>query len=343
MSSDSEFMLEALALAKMGWGLTNPNPMVGAVLVKDGEIIGRGFHRKAGEAHAEINALSDAGRKGNDVKGATLYVTLEPCSTFGRTPPCTEAIIAAGISRVVIGSMDPNPKHAGRAEKILTSHGIQVDCGVENAACWDLNKHFFRWITSGKPFVILKMAMTLDGKIACSNGESRWVTGVEARRRVQSLRRLSDAIMVGGVTLRQDNPQLTVREPENWERQPLRIIVSDSVDQDILDEYFPDGRAEAVSLPDAEAWDVYLKELGSKGITALLIEGGGELAASAVKAGAVDFVEFHIAPKLLGGKESIPVLGGASPESMSEALPLHRMKTFSCGDDIVVSGFLKEF
>lgn len=343
MNSDSEFMLEALALAQMGWGLTNPNPMVGAVLVKDGQIIGRGFHRKAGEAHAEINALSDAGRRGNEVKGATLYVTLEPCSSYGRTPPCTEAIIAAGISRVVIGSMDPNPKHAGAAEKILTAHGIQVDCGVENAACWDLNKHFFRWITSGKPFVILKMAMTLDGKIACANGESRWVTGIEARSRVQKLRRLSDAIMVGGNTLRADHPQLTVREPEDWACQPLRIIVSGSVDQETLDEYFPDGRAEAVSLADSEAWESYLKELGSRNITALLIEGGGELASAAIKAGAVDFVEFHIAPKLLGGRESIPVLGGISPESMAEAVPLYRVKTFTCGDDIVVSGFLKEF
>ena len=146
MSRDSEYMLEALALARMGWGLTNPNPMVGAVIVRDDAIIGRGFHRKAGEAHAEINAISDAVRHGHDTKGATLYVTLEPCSTFGRTPPCTDAIISAGISRVVIGSMDPNPKHAGKAQEILESAGIQVDCGIENAECWDLNKHFFRWI-----------------------------------------------------------------------------------------------------------------------------------------------------------------------------------------------------
>ncbi len=342
MNTDSEFMLEALALARMGWGTTNPNPMVGAVIVKDGAVIGRGFHRKAGEAHAEINALNDASRHGHDVHGSTIYVTLEPCSTYGRTPPCTEAIIASGISRVVIGAMDPNPRHAGQAEEILTSHGIRVDCGVENAACWDLNKHFFRWITSGKPFVILKMAMTLDGKIACANGDSKWVTGPEARRRVQSLRRLSDAIMVGGNTLRMDHPQLTVRDPESWERQPRRIIVSNSLTDDDLAEFFPDGRAELAVLDDAGAWDKYLLELGQSGVSALLIEGGGELAASAIAAGAVDFVEFHIAPKLLGGRDAIPVMGGESPLSMDKALKLGRMKTFACGDDIVVNGFLRE-
>ena len=343
MSCDSEYMLEALALARMGWGLTNPNPMVGAVLVKDGTVIGRGFHRKAGEAHAEINALSDAARHGNDTRGATLYVTLEPCSTYGRTPPCTEAIIAAGISRVVIGAMDPNPRHAGRAEALLRAAGIEVVCGVENAECWDLNKHFFRWITSGRPFVVLKMAMTLDGKIACCNGESRWVTGSEARRRVQAWRRLSDAIMIGSSTLRADHPQLTVREPENWECQPRRIIVSSSVDEDELLEFFPDGRAEVVDLPDPEAWNTFMDELGQSGVTALLIEGGGELAASALKAGVVDYVEFHIAPKLLGGRESIPALGGESPLSMEEALHLQRVKTFTCGNDIIISGFLREF
>ena len=207
MSEDSEYMLEALSLARMGWGLTNPNPMVGCVIVKDGEVIGRGFHHRAGEAHAEINALRDAESRQRDCRGATLYVTLEPCSSYGRTPPCTEAITASGIGKVVIGAMDPNPKHAGRGVEILRGHGIEVVCGVESSACWELNRHFFRWITSGKPFVRLKMAMTLDGKIATAEGDSKWVTGIEARRRVQQLRRLADAVMVGGNTLRLDKPQ----------------------------------------------------------------------------------------------------------------------------------------
>ena len=223
-STDRLFMQEALGLARMGWGLTSPNPMVGAVVVRDGVIIGRGYHFKAGEAHAEVNAFADVARHGFDAKGATLYVTLEPCCTTGRTPPCTDAILASGVKRVVIGSSDPNPHHAGRGIELLRAAGIEVTVGVEQSACSELNRPFFKWIATGKPFVILKMAMTLDGKIATASGESKWITGPEARRRVQALRRLSDAIMVGGETVRQDRPQLTVREPDSWPRQPLRII-----------------------------------------------------------------------------------------------------------------------
>ena len=343
MKTDSEYMREALSLARMGWGLTNPNPMVGCVIVKDGAIIGRGFHRKAGEAHAEINALRDVELHGFDAAGATLYVTLEPCSTWGRTPPCTEAILRSGIVRVVAGALDPNPKHAGRGLEQLKAAGVEVVCGVENGECCDLNRHFFRWITSGKPFVILKMAMTLDGKIATPDGESRWITGPEARRRVQQLRRLADAIMIGGNTLRSDRPLLTVREPENWARQPRRIIVSSALTDADLEEYFPDGRAEAVDLPDAAAWDAYLRELGRRNCVAVLIEGGGELAAAALRADAVDMVEFHIAPKLLGGRESIPVLGGAAPEGMDAARPLRHVTVKHYGEDIAVSGYLREW
>ncbi len=342
MKHDSDFMLEALALARMAWGMTNPNPMVGCVIVKDGKIIGRGFHRKAGEPHAEVNALRDAVEHGNDPQGATLYVTLEPCSSFGRTPPCTEAIINAKVAKVVIGALDPNPKHAGRGVKQLQERGIECVCGVENRACCDLNRHFFRWITSGKPFVILKMATTLDGKTAAANGESRWVTGVEARRRVQQLRRLADAIMVGGNTLRTDRPQLTVRDVEAWQKQPLRIVASSTLTDDDLAEYFPDGRAEVVNLPDAAAWEGYLRQLGARNISVLLIEGGSELAFSAIKADAVDMVEFHIAPKLLGGRDSIPALGGDSPGSMADALPLQNITVTRYGDDIAIQGFLRE-
>ena len=342
MNRDSEYMLEALTLARLGWGKTNPNPMVGAVIVKNGEIIGRGFHLKPGEAHAEINALSDVARHGFSAENSTLYVTLEPCSSYGRTPPCTDAIIAAKISKVVIGALDPNPKHAGKAVEILENAGIEVVCPVENLKCCDLNRHFFRWITSGKPYVLLKMAMTLDGKIATSNGDSRWVTGVEARKRVQQLRRLSDAVMVGGNTLRTDRPQLTVRDPENWENQPLRIVVSSSLKNNDLPDYFPDGRAEAVDLPDREAWENYLLSLGERNVTMLLIEGGGVLAQAALDADVVDAVEFHIAPKLLGGSESIPVLGGKNPSLMAEALKLHRVSVEHYGDDIAVCGFLHQ-
>lgn len=339
---DCEFMREALALARMGWGLTSPNPMVGAVIVRDGAIIGRGYHCKAGEPHAEINALSDVAKHGLDAKNATLYVTLEPCSSHGRTPPCTEAIIRAGIARVVIGALDPNPKHAGRAVRDLEEAGISVTLGVESTPCGELNAHFFKWITTGRPFVILKMAMTLDGKIATAEGESKWITGVEARRRVQQLRRLADAIMVGGETVRLDRPSLTVREPDSWPCQPLRLIASNSMDEDELAEYFPDGNAELAHISEPGEWGEYLDSLGRREITTLLIEGGGELAASALEGEAVDYVEFHIAPKLLGGRDSRPVLGGEDPESMMAARKLHRVKVTHYGEDIAISGFLKE-
>ena len=339
---DQKFMLEALALARMGWGLTSPNPMVGAVIVRDGEIIGRGYHCKAGEPHAEINALIDVEKHGLDSKGATIYVTLEPCSTVGRTPACTDAIRAAGLSRVVIGSLDPNPKHAGRGVQVLEEAGIQVAVGVERAACSEINRPFFKWITTGRPFVILKMAMTLDGKIATAAGESKWITGPDARRRVQQLRRLSDAIMVGGETVRQDRPLLTVREPDSWPCQPLRLIASRSMDEEELEEYFPDGNAELVRLESGEDWGRLLDELGKREITCLLIEGGGELAASALEARAVDYVEFHIAPKLLGGRDSRPVLGGDDPDSMALAQQLHRVKVTHYGEDIAISGYLEE-
>jgi len=335
-------MREALALAKMGWGHTNPNPMVGAVIVKNGEIIGRGYHARAGEAHAEINALRDAGRRGADVRGSTLYVTLEPCSTTGRTPPCTDAVIAAGIRHVVIGALDPNPRHRGRAVQILADAGITSECGVENDSCNELNRPFFHYITTGKPFVILKMAMTLDGKIATPEGDSKWITGEEARARVQQLRRLADAVMVGATTLQLDHPQLTVREPQNWEPQPLRLIASSELSGEEIAEFFPDGRAERVEPSSPEAWEELLLDLGRRQIMVLLIEGGGELAASALKAGAVDYVEFHIAPKLLGGRDSIPVLGGEAPGSLADALQLHRVKYTQYGDDFAISGFTKE-
>ena len=341
-SPDHLFMREAIALARMAWGRTTPNPMVGAVIVKDGEIIGRGFHYKAGEPHAEINAFSDAERHHRDTEGATLYVTLEPCSSYGRTPPCVDAIIARRIKRVVIACLDPNPNHCGKAVELLEEAGIEVSVGVENADAMELNESFFKWITAKRPFVILKMAMTLDGKIATENGDSKYVTDTPARSRVQTLRRLADAIMVGGDTCRIDHPKLTVREPANWECQPLRLIASRSMEEEELAEYFPDGNAELVRLEENGDWDKLLEELGSRNIVTLLIEGGGELAASALAADAVDYVEFHIAPKLLGGRDSRPVLGGESPEFMSLARKLYKVTTEQYGEDIAVCGYTRE-
>lgn len=341
MTTDREFMLEALALAKMGWGSTNPNPMVGAVIVRDGKIIGRGYHRKAGEAHAEINAINDMKSHGFDGRDATIYVTLEPCSSYGRTPPCTEAIIENGFSKVVIGALDPNPKHNGGAVELLRSHGIEVEYGVESAACYDLNRPFFCWVTTGKPLVILKMAMTLDGNIATVDGDSKWVTGFEARQRVQQLRRLCDAVIVGANTVRCDHPQLTVREPENWQRQPLRVVASSSFTQAELEGFFPDGNVCIADLSTPEKWNDFLLSCGARGMTAVLIEGGGEFAGTAIRAGVVDYVEFHIAPKILGGAGR-PVVGGMAPDLMSQALMLKNVEVKNYGDDIAICGYLKE-
>lgn len=335
------FMREALDEALRGWGLTNPNPMVGAVVVRDGKVIGKGFHHGAGLPHAEIEALADVRKRGGDPAGAELYVTLEPCCTTGRTGPCTEAIIKAGIRRVIVGALDPNPVHAGRGIGILRSAGIEVETGVLERECAKINYSFFKWIVTGRPYVTLKLATTLDGRIATFSGDSKWVTGEAARSRVQKLRKLADAVMVGGETLRRDAPQLTVREPADWKRQPLRIVATrDAKLAAKLAELYLDGRVGAVNLPDAAAWDGFLLELGRRNMVNLLIEGGGELAASALAARAVDRAEFHIAPKILGGRESRPAVGGASPELMAMAQNLHDVEVARLGDDVMISGEL---
>lgn len=340
---DISCMQEALALAKLGWGHTNPNPMVGALVVSpENKIIGRGYHVRAGEAHAEVNAIQDALRHYGSCKGCSIYVTLEPCCTTGRTPPCTSAIIENGIVRVVIGALDPNPRHAGKGVEVLEEAGITCEVGVCQEECVELNRPFFKYITTGMPFVILKMAMTLDGKIANPDGVSKWITGVEARRRVQQLRRMADAIMVGGGTLRADSPGLTVREPEDWTPQPRRIIVSQSMDEEEIAAYFPDGNVEKVSPASPEEWQALMKKLGDEKCMALLIEGGGELADNVLKSGIVDYVEFHIAPMLLGGRNSIPVLGGEHPGELVDALRLHRVKVTPYGSDIAISGYTQE-
>ena len=339
-NADSQWMLHALDLASRAWGMTNPNPMVGAVLVRGGKIIGEGYHHKAGEPHAEVNAFLDAQSRGEDTRDAVLYVTLEPCSSYGRTPPCTERILRSGVKKVVIGCLDPNPKHNGKAVAILEEAGIEVISGVEENACRELNKAFFCWITTGKPWVLLKMASTLDGKTAASSGDAFWVTGEAARERVQILRRMADAIMVGANTVRIDHPKLNVRNPENWSRQPWRIVASSSMTEDELFTYFPDRRAE-VADPEKEGWENFLLRLGERRMMMLLLEGGAELAASAVSAGVVDSVEFHIAPKLLGGRNSHPVLGGTDPARMLDALPLKNIQVNRYGDDISVTGDLK--
>ncbi|NOY80135.1 MAG: bifunctional diaminohydroxyphosphoribosylaminopyrimidine deaminase/5-amino-6-(5-phosphoribosylamino)uracil reductase RibD [Kiritimatiellaeota bacterium] len=329
----------ALRLARRSWGRTSPNPMVGAVVVRDGLEAGRGRHRVAGGPHAEPAALAAAG---DLARGATLYVTLEPCSTHGRTPPCTEAILAAGIRRVVIGGLDPNPKHAGRGAELLRRNGIEVRVGVLQAACERLNEAFFHWIVTGRPFVILKMAMTLDGKIATASGASRWITGEQARRDVQRLRQWADAIMVGAETVRRDDPELTVRTPRNWPRQPRKLVWSrrGALPRNYRIWQDPGNPPEFVTLRHSAAWLDFLGSLGSQDVTALLLEGGGELAGAALRAGAVNEIVFYVAPKILGGRGSRPVVGGPDPDTLAAALVLRDVTVKRLGDDLRVCGYV---
>ena len=337
--SDRKYMKRALQLARMAWGLTAPNPMVGAVVVNNGKIVGEGYHHSPGTPHAEVHALNAAGA---DAAGGTIYVTLEPCCTYGRTPPCTEAIKKAGIKRVVCAVEDCNALHAGRGFAILREAGIEVKNGVLRSEAAELNKAFFKHIRYRRPYVLLKMAMTLDGKIATASGDSFWITGPAARSRVQELRRWCDAIMVGGETVRQDHPALTVREPVDWQQQPQKLIFTSMSSEQLHREFFPDDPSVRAAAPqDRAQWLELLNDLGSRNVMALLLEGGGELAAAALQSGIVDEVEFHIAPKLLTGRNSRPVVGGRDPMQLSEALLLDKFHIRRAGNDLIVSGKLK--
>ncbi|MCX6986482.1 MAG: bifunctional diaminohydroxyphosphoribosylaminopyrimidine deaminase/5-amino-6-(5-phosphoribosylamino)uracil reductase RibD [Lentisphaerae bacterium] len=336
INSDSKYMSLAISLAKRAWGQTSPNPMVGAVIVKNGRITGKGYHRKAGDPHAEINAINSS--KGN-TRNSTLYVTLEPCCTFGRTPPCTNAIMAAGIKKVVVGCLDPNPRHAGKSVDILRKAGITVSVGIKEKECIELNEAFFHWITTGRPFILLKMAMTLDGKIATHDGKSKWITGAAARRRVQKLRQWADAIMVGAETARTDKPSLTVREFRKI-KQPRRLIVSRNLTDKEALKLLPKGvKPEIISASCRDEWTRELKRLGKEGVVSVLAEGGGELAASLLEARMANKIEFHIAPKILGGRNSRTVVGGENPSSLAEAFDLQGTCVRKIGDDLCISGY----
>lgn len=335
---DRKYMKRALALAREAWGMTAPNPMVGAVVVNNGVIVGEGYHHKAGTPHAEVHALKAAGAA---AKGGTIYVTLEPCCTYGRTPPCTEAIKAAGIARAVVATEDFNAKHAGRGFDILRAAGIEVKVGVCRKEAQELNKAFFSHIVRRRPWVLLKMAVTLDGRIATASGDSQWITGAAARSRVQELRRWCDAIMVGGETMRLDHPGLVVREPADWQCQPRKYIYT-RMSQSEVQGYFPDDpQVKAVAPANRAEWDEFLQHLADENVMALLLEGGGSLAGAALQNGIVDEVEFHIAPKLLTGANSRPAVGGADPLKLAEALDLDKFTVRRAGRDVILSGKVK--
>ena len=359
--ADVRHLRLALRLARKGFGATSPNPMVGAVLVQRGKIIGCGWHRGAGLPHAEIEALRDAEKLGHPTKGATLYVTLEPCCTHGRTPPCTAAILAAGIPRVVVGATDPNPQHAGKGFKILQRAGVEVVHGILSKECSALNEAFNHWIVARTPFVTVKAAMTLDGKIATASGESKWITGEKARTHGQKLRRGSDAILVGVNTVLADNPSLTVRVGK---AKPIRRIVLDSLARTPLnakivsDEIAPfttivvgkkaskqrvialAKKVQVVAAPFANSkldlrW--LLKKLGAEGVTSLLVEGGGEVNASFLLGGLAQRVAFFYAPKILGGRDARKGVAGEGAKSLAEVVQLREVEWRKLGDDLLLT------
>lgn len=332
--NDAFWMAEALALAKRGVGFTSPNPAVGAIVVRDEVEIGGGWHRKCGGPHAEIEAFRSLPDP-ELARGATLYVTLEPCSTFGRTPPCCDAILRHGVKRVVVGCADPNPKHAGRGLDLLRSHGVETLCGVLEDECRALNEPFFHWIVEKKPFVLLKMAQTLDGRIATASGDAKWITSEAARARVQNLRLAADAMLCGKDTWLLDHPRLTARAPDGTVlKTPRRFVAAHVRPQDLPDDW------ECVSLDSKEDWDAFLRKLGAENVVMLMMEGGGELAAGALAAGAVTKIEFHIAPILLGGRGSRPSAGGPNPPRLKDALArLRDMRIEPLGPDFVATAY----
>jgi diaminohydroxyphosphoribosylaminopyrimidine deaminase/5-amino-6-(5-phosphoribosylamino)uracil reductase len=366
--TDVQFMRFALRLARRGYGATSPNPMVGAVLVKGGKIIGRGWHRQAGLPHAEIEALRDAQKRGHNPRGATLYVTLEPCCTHGRTPPCTDAITAAGIKKVVVGATDPNPKHSGNAFKILRRAGIEVVHGFLSDECGKLNEAFNHWIVHRTPFVTVKAAMTLDGKIATASGESKWITGEKARAHGMKLRQGSDAILVGINTILADAPSLTFRMKQGarskGQKKLLRRIILDSLARTPLDakvvrdefaglttivvsKLAPKNRVAALAkrvdvvIAPANKSQIdlrwLLEKLGAENVTSLLVEGGGEVNASFLLGGFAQRIAFFYAPKILGGRDSRKAVAGEGAKSLNEIIQLREVEWRRLGEDLLLT------
>jgi diaminohydroxyphosphoribosylaminopyrimidine deaminase/5-amino-6-(5-phosphoribosylamino)uracil reductase len=349
-------MRMALRLAAKGVGRTSPNPAVGAVLVRGGKVVGRGVHRAAGLPHAEVEAIRDAGSAAN---GADLYVTLEPCCHVGRTGPCTEAILSAGIRRVAAAMKDPNPLVSGRGLAALRRAGLTAVAGLFEEEARSLNRPYCRWIVSGKPFVTLKLAMSLDGQIAAFTGTSRWITGVESRRMVHRMRAGADAVLVGGETFRKDDPLLTSRIPGG--RDPRRIILTSRLSGIAGRRLFGGGNGEILVVCPREVSDreaervvslggrvlrlpsrggrisaeVFLRALGKEGVTSLLVEGGGRTAGWLVSAGAVDRFVFFLAPLLLG--EGIRAVQGYRARTVAGGRKLAITDVRRAGADLVVT------
>lgn len=354
----------ALELAEQGRGQVSPNPMVGAVIVSKGRIVGRGYHAKAGLPHAEILALKEAGRKAG---GSTLYVNLEPCNHFGRTPPCTEAIIESGIEKVIVAGKDPNPLNYGQGISRLKSAGVEVTTGILEDKAKRLNEAFSKFITREEPFITMKTALSLDGKIATGRGESKWITGKEARQYVQQLRREADAILVGINTVIKDDPRLTLRNKgrrKGYQKQPLRVVVDSRaripLKAKVLQgpagtmvattRYADKAKIESLEKKGIKVLIVgskkgkvdlvkLMRELGKADVVNLLIEGGGEINASALASRLVDKIIFFFAPRIIGGREATPAVGGKGIKKLSQAITLSDLTVQKVGDDLMVEGY----
>lgn len=352
-------MLKALALAKKGVGKTSPNPAVGSVVVRGGRVIAKGWHHKAGGPHAEIEALSSAGK---NAKGSTLFVTLEPCCHFGKTPPCTDAIIASGIKKVIVGASDPNPIVAGKGVAALRAAGIKVVEGVLSSECSALNEAYNKYITKGLPFVTLKLAASLDGRIAAPGGESKWITGIESRKLVHRMRAAVDAVMVGSETALKDDPELTVRLTNG--RNPARVVLDSSLRLPVTSKVFngvKEGRArlimftskdaserrakkareagaEVVRLPSAAGGlplKKVLKALAGRGMTSVLVEGGGRLAASLLKEKLFDALVVFYGPIIIGA-EGLSMVAGLGLKGLKSAPRFKGVRVKKAGDDIII-------
>ena len=367
MTIDEKYMRLALRLAKKGTGRTSPNPLVGAVVVKGKTIVGRGYHHRAGEPHAEVLALRQAGRKG---RGATLYLNLEPCAHFGRTPPCTHAILAASIRRVVAGMKDPNPVVSGRGIRQLRRGGVTVDVGILREECRELNGPFSKFITTGKPFVTLKAAISLDGKVATRSGDSRWVSSQASRNYVHRLRQAMDAVMVGIGTVLKDDPLLTVRLPGGKKpHQPLRVVVDSRLRIPLHSQlvrtaglyptliattraasssrrkWLAQANVEILILENDAQGHVSLKalmkELARRSVVSVLLEGGSTLTASAVREEVVDRLLFFLAPKIIGGERAPGVVGGEGILRLKDAKPVKILKVRRMGPDFLIEGAME--
>lgn len=364
---DKQYMKMALELAAKAKGRTSPNPMVGAVLVKGGDVVGRGFHARAGSPHAEVVALNDAGDRARD---ATLYVTLEPCCHFGRTKPCTEAIINAGVGKVVVAAVDPNPLVAGKGITRLRQAGVVVEPGLMEQDSQRLNEVFNKYITTKTPFVTAKAAMSLDGKIATRTGESQWITGPKARQQTHRLRDSHDAILVGIGTVLADNPSLTTRlSGEEKGQDPVRIVldsgartppackmlnqdspaptyvvVSKDASRDKIKDLEAAGARVARLDSSPQGIDLHglMKWLGEIEVTSLLVEGGAGIHASFFAAGLVDKVTWFIAPQVIGGSDAPGPVGGRGIERLDDALVLSDVEISRCGRDILVTGYTRK-